>query len=233
VGIVSHKEALDRLRRTFALLRPGNAPRPAHRADHLIKMNLAPLMGRRDAALDHASKMICSDIFLHNDDEWRAYIYITTAKLLSNAETDTRALLSVLNSPDTAAREKNILNLLMLTRSIALTLCDFTELESGLLGDDKTTLNALAANPTDSELARSEKTISDSGVNLVNQLRALFERSRPRMARYREYSRKSFSESYAARYLKAFDAYTKVYTDAYPLETGNQSTPPVIIAAAR
>jgi len=53
------------------------------------------------------------------------------------------------------------------------------------------------------------------------------------MARYREYSRKSFSESYAARYLKAFDAYTKVYTDAYPLETGNQSTPPVIIAAAR
>ena len=54
-----HNEFLNRVKRTWEWIRPAA---PIHRsprnADQLIKLNLPPLLGRRDAAYDHASRLI-------------------------------------------------------------------------------------------------------------------------------------------------------------------------------
>ena len=71
------------------------------RAGALGKMNLPPLMGRRDAAYDQAAGMLTGDLFAAGGElRRRSYRHIGT--LLRCAAEDTNAILALLSSPDTA-----------------------------------------------------------------------------------------------------------------------------------
>ena len=67
----------------------------------LLRLNLAPLMGRRDAAYDAVTRIAAGPCVFSRVAE--------LLKLLWSAERDSVDLLSLLSSPDTIDRERNML----------------------------------------------------------------------------------------------------------------------------
>ena len=63
MNIKFHNEIINQVRRTWDYIRPASSRNPARRIDPLVKMNLPPLMGRRDAAYDRAAQLIQADLF--------------------------------------------------------------------------------------------------------------------------------------------------------------------------
>lgn len=206
-------EIISRVKRTWDFLRPAAAShKPLRNADPLIKMNLPPLMGRRDAAYDCAAKLFSDDLFAKEDAE-RSRIYTIGDQLMQQAAEDTRAILRMLSSPDTELRERGILHFVLLIRNISQTLGDSLELQEELLQDESVSpLKALGVTQTEAELARSEKFLGDYEISVINQLRIYFERASVKISRYRGYTNKSFSPANASRYRKAYDAYMKIYS---------------------
>ncbi len=207
-------DLLSRVRKTWEMLKPvvPTVYGPPRRIDHLVKMNLPPLMGRRDAAFDKAAEIIAGDVFAGEERE-RNNVYTVLGTLLNSAADDTRAILATLSSPDTEAREKQMLSFLELLHDITRSLGDFTRLEHELFSEENTALREFAVSRTEAEIARSERTISEAEINIVNLMRAYFERSLPKVARYREYTGKSFSKAYASRYHKSYEVYSKLYSE--------------------
>ncbi len=205
-----HSVLLDRVRRTWDLFCPPPGSHPARDADQLIKLNLPPLMGRRDAAFDCARKMAAGDIFA-GDIAARTTVYAAISELLRNAAADTVSILQMLSSPDTEAREGNLLKFLLFLRDYAQSLDDVIKLQAMQLGDGAASLKGLAISRSDSEIVRSEKQLSAYEVNTVNLIRTYFERSTIKIDRYRSYTDKSFSPPNASRYKKAYESYTRLY----------------------
>ena len=63
------------------------------------------------------------------------------------------------------------------------------------------------------EQVRTDLATLNAEINIVNLMRAYFERSLPKVARYREYTGKSFSKAYASRYHKSYEVYSKLYSE--------------------
>ena len=206
-------EIISRVKRTWDFLRPG-APlhKPLRNADPLIKMNLPPLMGRRDAAYDCADKLFSDDLFAREEAE-RSRLYTIGNGLMQQAAEDTRAILRMLSRPDTESRERGILHFVLLIGNISQTLGDSLELQDELLQDEAVSpLKELGVTLTEAELVRSEKFLGDYEVSVINQLRIYFERASLKINRYRGYTHKSFSPANASRYRKAYEAYTRIYS---------------------
>ena len=101
------------------------------RAGAMVKMNLPPLMGRRDAAYDAASELITGKLFPEDVARGiRVSVYNPLLELLDAVENDTRALLAMLASPDTEARERRLLAYITMLKSAVLALRSFAELEA-------------------------------------------------------------------------------------------------------
>ncbi|MBS1370644.1 MAG: hypothetical protein HPZ91_11885 [Lentisphaeria bacterium] len=210
-----HNELLNRVKRTWEMIRPAApAHRPPRNADHLIKMNLPPLLGRRDAAYDHASRLIDDQELFARDEAWRQKHYETISGLLEIAADDTKSILLTLSSPDTASREKGLYDLILLLQNIVRMLGDFTKLGGAVLSDENPTLKHFGIRHTDNERLRGERIVSEVEISTVNQLRVYCTRALPKITRYREYTAKSFSKPYASRYHKAYDAYSEIFNEA-------------------
>ena len=135
-----HNELLSRVKRTWEMLRPSAPPhKPSRSADHLIKMNLPPLLGRRDAAYDCVSTLIADQELFARDEAWRQKHYGIIAGLLESAAEDTKSILRTLSSPDTASREQDLYDLIALFRDIVQVLEDFTRLGSAVLNEEHPT----------------------------------------------------------------------------------------------
>ena len=211
-----HSDIINRVKKTWEYLRPSGTPHlQPRKADHLVKMNLPPLMGRRDAAYDRAREFINRDLFAL-DELGRRRVYCAISSLLKSASDDTEAMLITLSSPDTELREKKMLHLLLMMYNIAQSLVNFAELEDDLFCDESSPLRDLDIAPNENELARNEKLLSEAEISVVNQMRSYFERTQTRINRYRGYTGKSFSASNASRYNKAYEAYSKLYGELVP-----------------
>lgn len=179
-------------------------------AGTLVKMNLPPLMGRRDAAYDAASELMTGSLFPENVAAARRVAsYIPLLNLLEAAERDTRSLLAVLSSPDTEARERRQLAYLTMLKSAVMALRSFAELEAwgfGTVREGGTEPGTVAVPGAagDVPLLETERTI-------INQLKNFFERSRTQILRYRDYAGKNFSTANAERYNRAYRANIAIY----------------------
>ena len=196
------------------LRRSDEAPRRQTpcRPNALGKMNLPPLMGRRDAAYDEASRMLTDDLFA-SGEELRRDSYKRIGGLLRCAATDTTAILSLLSSPDTAVRERKLLAFFSMLAKTVAALEWFVELESSVFRDGDDALRDFKSVQTGAELARGERMVAETEQDIVNQLRNFFERTQPRVMHYRGYARKNFSPDNACRYERSFLFYLKVYHD--------------------
>ena len=209
-----HNEILNRMKRTWELLRPSATPvrQSGRRIDHLVKQNLPPLMGRRDAAYDQATELLESDLF-SRDETGRRQLYGRLCELFDRAVEDTEAILITLTSPDTETRERRQLNYWELLRQVISTLEALNGLTGKLFHAPADENCCLLVQPG-GNLSRDERQLGESEISLVNQFRELFESGRQQMLRYREYTAKSFSKSNAERYQKSYQEYHRFFREA-------------------
>ena len=175
-------------------------------ADAMIKMNLPPLMGRRDAAYDCAAELMTSVLFSERSSrEERRRICPRLLRLLEAAETDSKAILAMLSSPDTEARERNQLACIEMFCSAVRTLYCFAELEALGFDGNRSRFHHTVSETTGVPPLHA----TESGV--VARLHDLFLRSHERIRRYRGYAAKNFSAANAERHARAYRAYSELY----------------------
>ena len=201
----------SRVRRTLGQLRsPADVRRDGRRVAAVLKLNIAPLMGRRDAAVDRAADSFGADIFSLPEEERIAH-YVRTSRLLELAMNDCDAIIAGLSSQDTITREKRLRAFLSMLRDMVVTIKASTVLENVILLEGSEVFRELSVEVTGNQLAESEQVLSGTEINLVNRLRDFFARTLPRLNRYREYARKNFSRVYADKYSVSYRSYFEVY----------------------
>ncbi len=181
--------------RTLGLLADPKTQAPA---DQLIKLNLSPVMGRRDASLDRA--VVSGDVF-SRPAEKRLRLYRKLDSLLEQALTDTVSILRMLSSPDTRRRELKLEEFLQLYRQIIAAVIHTAEIQI-----------QLAEHCSDYATGDHENAVFRCESLLINEFRELQEMTRPRIDRYREYITKSFSPANLERYQKSYNVSVK-FTD--------------------
>lgn len=145
-------------------------------------------MGRRDAAYDVVAQIAAGPCVFSRVKE--------LLKLLWSAEKDSVDLLSLLSSPDTIDRERNMLE--HIRKLIRL-------------------LQVLEAWDGSRSRKNSEESleegITDDPVlpTVVNRFSSLISHAVPHLVRYRSYAEKSASTSYAERYKKSYSFYLGIY----------------------
>ena len=201
----------SRVRRTLGQLRsPADVRQDGRRIAAVLKLNIAPLMGRRDAAVDRAVDSFGADIFSLPEEKRIAH-YIRISRLLELAMNDCDAIISGLSSQDTITREKRLRAFLSMLRDMIVTIKASTVLENVILLEGSEVFRELSVEVTGKQLAESEQVLCGTEINLVNRLRDFFARTLPRLNRYREYARKNFSRVYADKYSVSYRSYFEVY----------------------
>ena len=202
---------ISRMKRTFEFWRsPAGVRHDARRIDPVLKLNLSPLMGRRDAAIDRAASFLHSDLFSLHENH-RHELYRKTGRILELALEDCDVIIAGLSSQDTLAREKLLRSFIVLLHTTVTTLRNFAALEDTILNESTEIFRELAANQSGSPIAGNEKMLTGTEIDLVNRLRNCFDRTQHRINRYREYAKKSFSPVYAEKYRRAYQSYFDVY----------------------
>ncbi|MBR7127529.1 MAG: hypothetical protein IKD09_02965 [Lentisphaeria bacterium] len=186
----------------------------SHRSgEFLIKQNLAPLMGRRDAAYEFACKLSQIDIF-SCDSERQAEICVALKNCLESSIRDTEDILNMLSSPDTVKREKNYLILLGAINRMLLVWVELI-LTREHWRDNAESLSHWSDSATLSVLRLDEEMLGDCEIAVVGRIKNIFEGSQKGILRYRSYMTKSFSGNYLERYTKALEHYQSKYRSEY------------------
>lgn len=173
-----------------------------HRAGALVRINLAPMMGRRDAVLDAASTLVHA---LKEDqlaDNQTVYSYLNG--LFTAADRSTFRISGMFNNADTVAREQRLAVHIGNLAKLAEALDEFSELKTRMhsavafYADDP-------ASEFDSDYSdRINQRLSVIERNLLAQLYEYFDRVGARISRYRQYAVKNFSKDYLERYRKSY-----------------------------
>lgn len=170
-------------------------------ADWLLKVNLPPLMGRRDAAFDIAEQLICTGNFASCSSGIRFAAYWKISRLLKRVCADSRQILLMLNSPDTRNRERRMLAHSVMLDSVGAALANFVELRNMAAND----IFRDAMNAMDEETVRQVSVSFGSVENdLLSRMQENFRNSHSRMVRYRTYACKNFSAGNGDRYRRAY-----------------------------
>lgn len=194
-----------------------------HRAGKLVRINLPPLMGRRDAVLDAAETLILA---VKDDNRSKQEIIFSYLNgLLSAADRNTSRISGMFNNSDTAAREQRLALHIGILAKIAASLDEFCALkrrmhEAAALYDDD------PSNEFDGECtAQINERLASVESNLLEQLCEYFERVKSRIARYRQYAVKNFSAEFLTCYRKSYQSVIDRCNEAFEQFSIKISTP--------
>ena len=179
------------------------------RSDALCKLNLSPLMGRRDAAFDSVG-VIGSPEMLKCSDEVRLSIYKQAMAQLDSAIADCTRIAGAMTSTDSLRRERSFAGYLETMRCHLNVMVDLVELGNQVVNGVVVSGGLIEA-ASASDIAESGMVCHDAEVNFSGRFRSMVERVKPRVLRYREYAKRSFSPENAQRYKTAYDYYIEVY----------------------
>jgi hypothetical protein len=174
-------------------------------------MNIAPLMGRRDAAYDCVSTLLADKLFTYTDSE-RKNIYETAIKLLWTVLKDTKEILIALDNVQRIEQEKSFICFLELLLSITQAASNLVDYELYLYNSENT-VNKFLGSVVEGQLHETDDIISDSEMTIVQSINELFEITRDQLNKLREYSRRSFTRYNGAKYKKSFAEYSKIFTE--------------------
>lgn len=177
-------------------------------ADWLLKANLPPLMGRRDASFDIAEQLVRNGDFASCNAGSRFEAYWKISRLLKDSCVCSRQILLMLNSPDTRNRERRMLAHCAMMDSLGATLANFFELRN--MSSCDVFRDAMGA-MEDEEAKNILASLNDMEQDLLTRMRESFGRSHWRVVRYRTYAGKSFSTVNAERYRRAYSSMVKHY----------------------
>lgn len=185
--------------------------RSVRNADMLLKMNIAPIMARRDASLDIAEALVLNGRLEQLGGCDRRDGYWQIVKHLQQAAESSAELLMLFNSPDTRRREQLFLEHLQMLHSLGVSLANFFELRGMMLCNEKKNDSAEVIKTMDeNETARISTMITGVEHDLFTQLNDCFQHSRHKVIRYRGYVEKSFSMENARRYKLSYCGYVRV-----------------------
>lgn len=178
-------------------------------AGALVRANLPPLMGLRDAALASAEKLL---LFCGKtpDNGTFSLIAPAIAGMFRDAADACSGIIGMFNNPDTRARETRLMNHVEILAEISGALADFSLL-SGRMAGAVTSDAAGNAEFDSAYLARLNKRMSRIGEELFAQLGDAFVRYHDRIVRYRSYAVKNLSRENAERYNLAYGAAAEKY----------------------
>lgn len=194
-----------------------------HRAGTLIRSNLAPLMGRRDAVLDAAAALIKIARELPVSQLPTLFRYLH--ELFSAADLNTKRISGMFNNQDTSSREERLALHIGILSKISASLDEFRELEERMLR-----AAALYANDPGNEFdqectAGINRRMSDVERNLLEQLCEYFDRVQARIDRYRQYAVKNFSRNFLECYQKSYNSVISRCDSAFEQFSIKISTP--------
>ena len=159
----------------------------------LLRRNLAPVMGRRDATYDAAAAFAAGPC-----------VFSQVTALLAmfrSAEKDSCDLLPMLSSPGTIEREQSMLE------HIRELICLLQVLDAW---------NSSCKQHGGAEPASESREEDPVVMTVVSRLSSLIRRERPSLERYRAYASKNASPSYAEHYQKSYTFYLGINQSRLP-----------------
>ena len=205
-----HKNVLAKVKNTINKVKQSQAVKTSQ-ADYLVKMNIAPLMGRRDAAYDRVEALPADKLFTYSDID-RQKIYKAALKLLFRVLKDSQDIVVALDNEKRITQEKSFICFLELLHSIIQAASNLVDYELSLYNIDNT-VNKFLGSAVEGQLHETDDIISDSEMTIVQSINELFEITREQLNKLREYSRRSFTRYNAAKYKKSFTEYSKIFED--------------------
>ena len=158
----------------------------------LLRRNLAPVMGRRDATYDAVAAFAAGPCVFSR--------VTALLSMLRSAEKDSCDLLTMLSSPGTIEREQNMLeHIRELIRLLQI-------LDSWNTSRKQSDLESAGASKQEDPVV----------MTVVSRLSSLIRHERPSLERYRAYAAKNASPSYAEHYNKSYTFYIGINQSRLP-----------------
>ncbi len=203
-----HKNVLEKVKKRINKVKQSQTDEPSQ-MDYLVKMNVAPLMGRRDAAYDCLESLLSGEIFTNSDIE-RKNIYDKAVKLLDKALKDTHDIVVALDKQKRIDQERSFISFLELLHSIIEAAGNLVDYELSLYNSENS-VNKFLGSVVEGQLRETDDIISDSEMTIVQSINGLFETTRNQLNKLREYSRRGFSRHNGAKYKKSLAEYKKIF----------------------
>lgn len=203
-----HKNVLTKVKDTINKVKQNQAGKISQ-ADYLVKMNIAPLMGRRDAAYDRVESLLVDKLFTYSDTD-RKKIYEVAVNLLDTVLKDSQDILIALDNEKRIEQEKSFICFLELLHSIIEAAGNLVDYELSLYNTENT-VNKFLGSVVEGQLRETDDIISESEMTIVQSINELFDITRDQLNKLREYSRRSFTRYNAAKYKKSFGEYSKIF----------------------
>ncbi len=173
------------------------------RAGALVRINLAPMMGRRDAVLDVA-EVLLDAVRNGKAPTETAYTYLNG--LFAAADRNTFRISGMFNNQDTVSREQRLAMHIGILAKLAASLDEFFALKNRMHQAAAFYADDAGNEFTDDCTDKINIRMSIVESNLFEQLCDYFDRIHARIFRYRQYAVKNFSEENLARYRSSYQS---------------------------
>lgn len=171
----------------------------------MVKMNLPPLLGRRDAAYEKFSADFSIDCLELTTAE-RRELYGKWFRLLESASRDTESVIVILSNPDTSLRERRMANLLELSLDCIAFAAGIGRFEDHVFAPDDGAINLVPA-PIETKARRRLEEFLKVERDIVATMDEATRTARENILRQRDYTRKNFSAHNLARYNRAYSEF--------------------------
>ena len=199
-------DLLEKFRRAlFSTHGIADGVRNASEADYLVRMNIPPLLGRRDAACEFLREMLKHDLKelpLKN----RLASYRNMLEVLEYAIIDTERVKMTLASAETSGRENRLYTFLVIMRDLLSSAFAMAEANVSFSEENPDLAYFLGKSGRMSRYAASGRDAEMRSLNLALDLSVA---ASTKFEVYCDYNRKSFSAANSERYNEAFELYSQ------------------------
>ncbi len=208
---IFNRKALARVKQ--ALWRSGRneAKNPAQ-IDYLVKMNLPPLLGRRNAIYTQAVRLLKSDMFSIPDLE-RLELLNGCVNLLDEAINNTEAIIITLSNADTAARERQFLAFMEMLRDLVDAASRLTTFGDNLERDSRAMTKFLGAE-FNKTFNKHQNSLNTCELHIISSAQEMAKNADSAIKRYWDYTQSSFNQHNAQRYQHSFERTRAIYFSA-------------------
>lgn len=194
-----HKDVIAKVKQSIQRISQSRLRR-TRTVDSLVKMNIPPLAGRRDATASRAEAILAEKLSDGSLQE-RAKLCALAVRLLDNAIKDSMTIVGATVGDKYREHEKDVADFLRLLRNSVQAVLDAVNFELAQ--------NQEANEPDASIPSRIDNhDLSIKAESLIEYVKELLEATCERRADYRHRTVKSFDRNDADRYHAAFKSYS-------------------------
>ncbi len=187
-------------------LASSSAPHP------MTTLNIAPQMGRRDAAFDHALLLLKTKIFSFAESD-RIQIYHNLLDLLEECIRTSKHICNT-SFGHKRQNEEGIMEYLILLNDTVQAAATMLFQQQSIINDE-TSVSSFLGTDMSSQFQNTDEILSNSEMNLYHCISEMIEISLPKVMQYREYCTKTLARKDLKRYHRAFAEFQQLYSNKY------------------